>query len=130
MAISQPKRARASIILALKVLQFVHQLRRRVKPRVSKGLITTVNLGADSTLGRTNLRSISRGLAAKISIQDAQPPRRVADRVCKTRKRYPKSLRSSRRVHTAGSDVSELLNASGDGVLQYVRTSFTFGFVC
>ncbi|KAF1846885.1 uncharacterized protein K460DRAFT_278146 [Cucurbitaria berberidis CBS 394.84] len=110
MAIQQRKQS--SIILTFKVLQFVNQLRRRVKPRRLEASIDPVHLGTDTSLG---LNSISNGLS-RISIKDAKQSRRDAHRVCKTRKTGPKTCRPSLRLQTPGSDVSAIPNVTSDEV--------------
>ena len=118
MAIQQRKQT--NIILTFKVLQFVNQLRRRVKPRVLEASIDPVHLGTETSLGLEGLRSISNGLS-RISIQDTKQSRHSAHRVYKTRKSGPKTFRPSLKVQTPSPDVSTIPNASGDEVQQYVE---------
>ncbi|KAH9877701.1 hypothetical protein J1614_002918 [Plenodomus biglobosus] len=108
MAIPHDRR-RTSIILTFKVLQFVNQLRRRVKPRVSQGTLDSTDLGTETSLGLKSLRSISNGLAS-IS---AKPPRRVAHAVPTTGPRRPKSVRLLRKASKRATLVSTTPDAPG-----------------
>ncbi|KAF2848090.1 hypothetical protein T440DRAFT_470442 [Plenodomus tracheiphilus IPT5] len=114
MAVQLQQRRRTSLLLTFKVLQFVNQLRRRVKPRVSQGTLDETDLGTDTALGLKKLRSISNGLA-KISVEDAKPPRRVAHphRVSKTAPKAPKSVRRLCSANAAATLVSTTPNAPG-----------------
>src|SRR4051812_39461799 len=62
-----------SIILALKILQFVKQLRRRVKTRVLDGSIAGKDLGVKFS---PNVRSLSQ-----INVRGGEESRRLAHRV-------------------------------------------------
>lgn len=117
MAMEQPRRrTRTSIILAFKVLQFVNQLRRRVKPRGSQGTLESTDLGTETSLGLKNLRSMSDGLA-RIAVEDAKPPREVGLGVSKTGPKpgpeTPKSVRLLPRANTTATLVSTTPNAPG-----------------
>jgi hypothetical protein len=112
MAIQQRKQS--SIILTFKVLQFVRQLRRRVKPRVLEASIDANNL---STRKYPALRTISEGLS-RISIQDAKHSRRLVNRICGTRR--PRKLsRSSLRAQ--GSVTPANRNLARHKLQQYVH---------
>lgn len=119
MAISQRKHT--SILLTFKVLQFVNQLRRRVKPRVCEGSSSdSPTLGTEPALGLRRLRTLSTR-RSRISIRNARHSRRTANRVCNSRQRDLKEFRTSRKVHAPGWDVSATGNIAGDEVQQYVR---------
>lgn len=125
MAIFQRKQS--NILLTFKVLQFVNQLRRRVKPRILDGSASLCQLGSDA-LGLRALKSISNGLP-RIGGRHAKPLHHGPRRVCKSRnrKRTVKALGPSR---APASHVSAGSDAAGEEVQQYVWRSFSFGFAC
>lgn len=109
MAIQQRKQT--DIILTFKVLQFVNQLRRRVKPRRLDGSTTPV-LGT-TQVSHQSLRALN-GLSG-ISVHHGKQlgaTNRVSKRISK---RASKLLKQ-----TPGSDVAVTPNVSGDEVQQYV----------
>jgi hypothetical protein len=115
MAIQQRKQT--SIILTFRILQFVKQIRRRVKPRVLDGSIDAINLGNRIFPG---FRRISKGWS-RISTRDAKQSRCAANRICKARQRNPKSSRSSSRP---GSVAPASQNVASHEVQQYVQEAF------
>ncbi len=117
MAIQQRSK-QTSIMLTSRILQFVKQLRRRVKPRVLDGSIDASPLG--SKLG-PSVRSITHDLT-RISVRDAKQSRRVANRICK-RQKGAKLIRSSRKLQRPGSAAPASRNL-GNEVQQYVYGSF------
>jgi hypothetical protein len=115
MAIQQRKQT--SIILTFRILQFVNQLRRRVKPRVLDGSINASSLGLRIFPAlRRNTRRFSR-----ISIRDAKQSRCIAQRICKARQRSPESSRSSLRPSSAAPASR---NVASHEVQQYVQEAF------
>ncbi|CAN9293774.1 unnamed protein product [Alternaria alternata] len=116
MAIQQRSK-QTSIILTFRILQFVKQLRRRVKPRVLDGSIDANALGSRLS---PSLRSIANGLS-RISVQDAKQSRRVAHRICKSQHKNPELKRSSRKLQTPGSAAPASRNL-GDEVQHLLRS--------
>ncbi|KAB2108306.1 hypothetical protein AG0111_0g2923 [Alternaria gaisen] len=116
MAIQQRSK-QTSIILTFRILQFVKQLRRRVKPRVLDGSIDANALGSRLS---PSLRSIANGLS-QISVQDAKQSRRVAHRICKSQHKNPELKRSSRKLQTPGSAAPASRNL-GDEVQHMLRS--------
>ncbi|KAH7371271.1 hypothetical protein BKA66DRAFT_573006 [Pyrenochaeta sp. MPI-SDFR-AT-0127] len=114
MAVQQRKQS--SLILTFKVLRFVNQLRRRVKPRVPEGSVAPVDLGTEIAPSHQSLGIISNELS-RISTRDGKHARRVANGVCKSRKPNAKAFRRSLREHTPESHVSAAPNTPGDEVL-------------
>lgn len=117
MAIQQ-RNKQTSIILTFRILQFVKQLRRRVKPRVQHGSIDASPLGISLA---PSLRSVAQNLS-RISVQDAKQSRRVANRICKSQKGAT-FTRSSRNLQTPASAAPASRNL-GNEVQQYVHGSF------
>ncbi|CAN9229855.1 unnamed protein product [Alternaria alternata] len=116
MAIQQRSK-QTSIILTFRILQFVKQLRRRVKPRVLDGSIDANALGSRLS---PSLRSIANGLS-RIGVQDAKQSRRVAHRICKSQHKNPELKRSSRKLQTPGSAAPASRNL-GDEVQHMLRS--------
>lgn len=121
MAIRQRKQT--NILLTLKVLHFVSQLRRRVRPRVQRGFDDNPQLGNKLSTDRKTLRRVSEGLS-RLGVRDAKQPQHIANRICKCRKNNQKSFRPTFRLRTSGSDDSDCSNESGEEVQQYVERSF------
>lgn len=117
MAIQQ-RRTHHSILLTLKVLQFVNQLRRRLKPRVQSAAGPSP-LGAEACLGLESkaLRSFTKGLS-RVGPQERKPLNHASDRVCKSRNKH--RTRPSLKLQTPGKDDPAIQNISGGEVQQYV----------
>jgi hypothetical protein len=120
MAIHQRKQT--NILLTFKVLLFVNQLRRRVKPRNRDGSARLCQLGSDA-LGLRAIKNISAGKRPHISARNTEPLLHGPGRACKRRKR---NANLSRRP---GCRVSAASDTSGEEVQQYVERSSAFGFV-
>lgn len=118
MAIQQRKQSKTSILLTFKVLQFVNQIRRRIKPRILDGSTRPCQLGNDSLHPRT-LDSVLRGPSwiSRHSISLSHHDRR---RVCKSRDNYARRLKPSPKLRASASDVSVSSDISGGQVQQYV----------
>ena len=114
------KRKQSSIILAFKVLQFVNQLRRRVKPRMLDVPSKHLQPGTGLPRSHKGFNLISNELS-RISVRDSKQARRVANRVCKSRKDH--AQRSSPKVQTPVPDVSATPNVARDKMHQYVQAS-------
>jgi hypothetical protein len=126
MAISQRKQT--NIVLTFKVLQFVNQLRRRVRPRTLDGSVGLCQLGTDA-LGLRAIKSSPSGLSWT-SVRNTSPlHHRRPRRVCKRRKSNAKKSCSSSGLRSAACIVSAASHTSGEEVQQYVHRSFAFGFV-
>lgn len=110
-------RTQPSIFLTLKVLQFVNQLRRRLKPRLQGSNYPSL-LGTELCLGLETkaIRSIAKGLS-RVGLQDRKLNSHASDRVCK--RRALKS-RPSLKLQTPGQDSPTIQNVSGGEVQQYV----------
>lgn len=100
-------RKQSSIILTFKVLQFVNQLRRRVKPRASNVPMKQFHLGTGIPLSHKGLKIISKELSW-ISVHSGKQARRVANRVSKTRKRNAKRSPSDAPVVSDPADELQL----------------------
>ena len=122
MAMQQNNRP-LGIILTLKILQFVRQLRRRVKPRVLDGSITGDGLGIVFT---PKVRTLSRRLTL-IGVRGAKESQRHSQRIRRQRKGR-ESWRSAHKLQTLDSAAPANRNLAGDKVQQYVLSSFLFGF--
>ncbi|KAH8725915.1 hypothetical protein GQ44DRAFT_615096 [Phaeosphaeriaceae sp. PMI808] len=120
MAISQRKKT--NMLLTFKVLQFVNQLRRRIRPRTRDGSTSLCQLGTD-TLGLRAVKSISNGLPRLSTRRTTRLPR-ARKRVCKRRKPIAKLCKSSSEfpipaAHVSASQdgsVSELQHTAGHGL--------------
>ena len=121
MAVRQRKQT--NVLLAFKVLHFVSQLRRRVKPRVQRGFDDDAQLGSKLSADRKALRRFSEGLS-RLGVHDAKQPQHNANRICKCRKNNQKPFRPVLRLRTLGSGGYECSNESGEEVQQYVERSF------
>ena len=117
------QRQQAIVLLILKVLHFVSQLRRRVEPRVQRGFDCDCQLGAESSTGRRVFRRFSEGLS-RLGARDAKQPQHIANRIRKFRKENQKAFRPVLRLRTPGLDGSDCSNESGEEVQQYVERSF------
>jgi len=117
------------IILSFKVLQFVRQLRRRVKPRVLDGSIAGHGLGIALT---AKVRPLSRRLTligVRGAREESQRHPQRARRSRQRRGREPwRSAHKQLQTHTADSAAPANRNLAGDKVQQYVLSSFLFGF--
>jgi hypothetical protein len=120
MAIHQRKQT--NILLTFKVLLFVNQLRRRVKPRNRDGSARLCQLGSDA-LGLRAIKNISAGERPHTSARNTEPLLHGPRRVCKRRK---SNANLSQRP---GCRVSAASDTSGEEVQQYVERSSAFGFV-
>jgi hypothetical protein len=120
MAIHQRKQS--NILLTFKVLQFVNQLRRRVKPHAFDGSTGLRQLGTDA-LGLRALKRISSGRHAK-------PLHHGPRRVCQSRERTVKTFGSQCKPRAPAPHVSADSYAAGEEVQQYVCRNFAFGFAC
>jgi hypothetical protein len=126
MAIHQRKQT--NILLTFKVLQFVNQLRRRVKPRTLDGPIRLCQLGTD-VLGLKAIKNIPSGGRRRTSVRNTKLWHHGSRRVCKRRKRNAKLAAWSPEPQRPGCHVSAASDASGEEVQQYVERSSAFGFV-
>lgn len=116
----QQRSKQTSILLTFCILQFVRQLRRRVKPRVREGSIDTRSLGI-------TLPGVSSAPSPSIKVQDAKQMRRAAHGVCKSQCQHhdnPALVRSSCHLHTPASAAPASRNLADDKVQQYVFGSF------
>jgi hypothetical protein len=116
MAIHQRKQT--NILLTFKVLQFVNQLRRRVKPRTRDGSTKLCQLGTD-VLGLRAIKSNSNG-RARLGARNVKPFRYSPRRVCKSRENNAKVFRPSDEPRAPGWHVSAASDTSGEEVQQYV----------
>ncbi|KAF2873583.1 hypothetical protein BDV95DRAFT_489802 [Massariosphaeria phaeospora] len=93
--------------LTLKVLQFVQQLRRRLKPRVLGSL-----LGTETSLGSKSktIQSIAKGLS-RVGLQERKQTHHASDRSPKS-----KSLKPSLKLQTPGRRGSVHPNTCGEEV--------------
>jgi hypothetical protein len=121
MAVRQRKQT--DVLLTFKVLHFISQLRRRVRPRMQRGFDNDPQLATKSSVDRKVLKRISEGLS-RLSVRDAKRPQHIANRICKCRKNNQKTFRPALRLRTSGSDVPDRSNESGEEVQQYVERSF------
>jgi hypothetical protein len=123
MAIHQRKQT--NVLLTFKVLQFVNQLRQRVKPRTPDGSVRFCQLGTDA-LG---LRAIKNGYSCvssggplrASSVRNTKSllhhgPRRV----CKRRKGNVEPLGSWPKPRAPALHVSAASDTCAEGVQQYV----------
>lgn len=122
MAIQQPEAT--NLFLVFRILQYVQQLRRRVKPRVRCGSVLSSQLGTDSFTNARALGKISTGLS-HVSFYGTKQTQRVANRVSKTRRNSPKASGSQARL----PGVPASSNAPGDEVQQYVERISWFGSI-
>ncbi|KAJ4343680.1 hypothetical protein N0V95_006583 [Ascochyta clinopodiicola] len=113
MAISQRKQT--NVLLTFKVLHFVSQLRRRVKPRVQGGFNHDPQLGNGLSTSRKALRRFSEGLS-RLGARNATQPQHIANRICKCRKNSQKSFSPKLRLRTLGLDGFDRSNESGEEV--------------
>ena len=113
MAVDQPRRQ--TIFLTFKVLQFVNQLRQRIKRRILQDSVGPGQLGIRLPLGHKRLGPVNYSLP-RINLHDARQSRRVIDRVRKSRKKHPKTL--SLKLETPGRVVSATPNIAGEEVQQ------------
>ncbi|EDU48410.1 conserved hypothetical protein [Pyrenophora tritici-repentis Pt-1C-BFP] len=105
------------IILTWKILQFVRQLRRRVKPRVLDGSITGDHLGIKFA---PKVRSLSRRLTL-IGVRGAKHSQRHAHGILGQQKgREP--WRSPRKLQTLDSAAPANRNLAGDKVQHVLRS--------
>lgn len=116
-------RRQTNILLTFKVLHFVSQLRRRVKPRVQSGFDDDPRLGNALPTDRKAMRRFGEGLS-RLGARDPKQPQHIANRVRKYRKNNQKLFRPVLRLHTSGADEPERSNGSGEEVQQYVERSF------
>ncbi|KAL6151707.1 hypothetical protein ACJBU6_09652 [Exserohilum turcicum] len=110
----QQRSKQTSILLTFCILQFVRQLRRRVKPRVREGSIDTRSLGI-------TLPGVSSAPSPSIKVQDAKQMRRAAHGVCKSQCQHhdnPALVRSSCHLHTPASAAPASRNLADDKVQQ------------
>ncbi|KAF1924212.1 uncharacterized protein M421DRAFT_73168 [Didymella exigua CBS 183.55] len=114
-------RNQAQLLLAFKVLHFVHQLRKRVKTRVQSGFDDDLRLGNYLQADRKASMRIP-GLS-RPGARDAKQPQHIGNRISKCRKNKPNSFRPVLRLLTPGSDASVYSNESGEEVQQYVQRS-------
>ncbi|KAJ4320093.1 hypothetical protein N0V94_003563 [Neodidymelliopsis sp. IMI 364377] len=105
MAIRQRKHT--NVLLTFKVLHFVSQLRRRVKPRVQRGFDDDCRLGTQFSVDQKVLRRASEGLS-RLGDREAKQPQHVASRVCKYRKNNLKAFRPALRLLTAQDAINTL----------------------
>lgn len=115
-------RKQAQLLLAFKVLHFVHQLRRRVKTRVQSGVDDHSRLGSHLKADRRALRRIP-GLS-RLRAREAQQPQHITNRISKGHKIFQKSSRPVLKLHTSVAVPSVCPNESGEEVQQYVERSF------
>jgi hypothetical protein len=115
-------RKQAQLLLVFKVLHFVNQLRRRVKPRVQSGFDNDSHLGNYLQADRKAFKRIS-GLS-RLGAREAKQPQHIANRISKGRKNSQKSFRPVLKLHTPVAGPSVCLNESGEEVQQYVERSF------
>ncbi|KAF2126659.1 hypothetical protein P153DRAFT_369330 [Dothidotthia symphoricarpi CBS 119687] len=108
-----------NVSLTFKVIQFVKQLRRRVKLRIHCGSVCSSQLGTKST-GLRALTKITTGIC-QLSILDAKQSRRVNNRVSKRRKNSSELLRPQLRLsvniassNASGGEVQHVLSAVDD----------------
>lgn len=121
MAIRQRKQT--NVFLTFRVLHFVSQLRRRVKPRVQRGFDDDLQLGNTRSTDRKALRRFSEGLS-RLGAHDAKQPQHIANRISKCRKNNQKSFRPALKLRTSGSGDTDRSNEPGGEVQQYVERSF------
>lgn len=117
------QRKQTNVLLAFKVLHFVSQLRRRVKPRVQRSSDNDPRLGTKLSTKRKVLKRLSKGLS-RLGVREAQQPQHIANRICKCRKNNQKSFRPVLRLCTSGAEGPDRSNESGEEVQQYVERSF------
>lgn len=117
MAIHQPH-TKNSINLTLKVVQFVNQLRRRLKPRLEAPNYPSA-LGTETCLGLESkaFRTLAKGLS-RFGLQDKKSSNHASDRVCKSRNKH--KTRPTLKLQTPGQDDPAIQNISGGEVQQYV----------
>ncbi|KAH4065921.1 hypothetical protein HBH69_094040 [Parastagonospora nodorum] len=122
MAIYQRKQTK--ILLTFKVLQFVNQLRRRVRPRTLHGSFGVCPLGADA-LGLRAIKRIPSGRPRACSVRNTTPLHHRPRRVCKRRKSNASAFGTSPAPRaaacigsaasdTSGEQVQHLLSCVGD----------------
>jgi len=115
MALHQP-RPRSSLLLTLRVLQFVKQLRRRLKPH-AQGLSCRSKFSAETCLELESkaLRSLAKGMS-RVSLKNKQHLLNASGRVCKIRDR--KNVRPKLKLQALGHDHAAIQNSAGDKVQQ------------
>jgi hypothetical protein len=112
-----------NMLLTFKVLQFVNQLRRRVKPRTLDGSIRVGQLGSDA-LGLRAIKNISSG-----GRRNTKPLHHGPRRVCKRRRGKANQSAWIPELQRPGRRVSAASDTSGEEVQQYVERSSAFSFV-
>jgi hypothetical protein len=112
-------RKQTDIVLTFKVLQFVNQLRRRVKPRTLGGSARLCQLGSD-TLGLRAIKNISAGERPHTGVRNTKLLHHGPRRVCKRRRRNANPCVWSSELQRPGCHVSAASDASGEEVQQYV----------
>jgi hypothetical protein len=117
MALRQP-RSQSSILLTLRVLQFVKQLRRRLKSP-SQGPKCSTTLGAETCLDFESkaLRSLAKGIS-RVGLQNRKYLLNASGRICKSRDR--KNVRPTLKLQTPGQDQPVIQNVVGGEVQQCV----------
>ncbi len=116
MAVDQPRRQ--TIFLTFKVLQFVNQLRRRIKRRILQESIESGQLGIRLPLSHKHLGIVGRG-SSRSNAHDAKHSRHVIDRVRKSRK--SQSKKRPLKLECPGLAASATPNVHGEEVQQYVE---------
>lgn len=111
-----------SVLLTFKVLQFVNQLRRRVRPHTPDGSSSVCPLGSDA-LGFRALKCISSGRHAKTLHHGTR-------RVCKSRKNKVTAFGPPCEPQGPALHASVGPDAAGGQVQQYVEETLLFGFAC
>ncbi|KAF2797378.1 hypothetical protein K505DRAFT_322637 [Melanomma pulvis-pyrius CBS 109.77] len=121
MAIQQRPQAqpqRASIYLTFKIIQVVHQLRRRLKLRVA-GSASSYLLGTATSLGLESKarKTIAKGLS-RVGPQERKQLHHASNRICKSRKKTRVALNAqnpgrpnSANPNTSGEEVQHMLRS-------------------
>jgi hypothetical protein len=115
-----PRKQANMMLLTFKVLRFVNQLRRRVKPRTLDGSASLCQLGTDA-LG---LRAIKSGCVSsgrlRTSVRNTKSRHHGPKRVCKRRKGRTEPLGSWPKLRTSALHVSAGSDTCAEEVQQYV----------
>ena len=122
---TQLQRQPASIYLAFKIIQVVHQLRRRLKPRVSgSASISLLGTASSLSLEAKALKAIAKGLS-HVDVQERKQLHHASNRICKSRKKAKPWLKPQ----NPGRQSPVNPNTSGEEVQQYVARCSSFRFV-
>lgn len=117
---TQQHRSKPSIILTLKVLQLVHQLRRRLKHRSQSSIFgSEVRLGLESKV----LGKLAKGLPHR-GLQNRTHSNHASDRVCKNWNHACARTRPRLKLQTTAKGSSAIQNRfGGEEVQQYVESA-------